>query len=246
MIFKLMHKRTLLLSIGLAALCSVLLVLMRYDSVLYNPAYNNFLQLHDGEMEDFAYSVFADILHFILALPLFVHLFSAHRSTNTVYLLPRLSSLQKWFYIKTAESVFACFLESMAYHLSMLITYCILGKTAEGSRVLFLQWVTAVLFTWSALSFISVFTNILTLYFPDVFALILGALFLIIYAGIGYDLPSAVGQYVFINPVFITRFFDGSGYYEYPVYVYLLLAVAKIVVLTIVGSRIYKHCDHMG
>lgn len=246
MIFKLMHKRTLLLSIGLAALCSALLVLMRYDGVLYDPAYNNFLQLHDGELENFAYSAFADVLHFILALPLLANLFSAHRNTNTVYILPRFSSLQKWFYIKTAEGVFACFLESMAYHLSMLIIYCMLGKTAEDGKELVLQWVTAVLFTWLALSFHSVVTNILTLYLPDVFAVIIGAVFLFISTGIGYYLPPAVGQYVFMNPVFITRFFDGSGYYKYPVYVYLLLAVAKIVVLTIVGSRIYKHCDHMG
>lgn len=136
MIIKIINKRTVFFTICISALAGIFTVLTRYDWAANDVLYNNFLFIHDDDINSVGFHNLISVMNVILLFPFAMEILTDHKKTNEIYIVSRMSNSIRFYFIKFLQISLLCFLESFIYNTILLIVYCSLGSIAEPTKQL--------------------------------------------------------------------------------------------------------------
>lgn len=245
MIIKTFNKRILIFASFISVLLGVFVVMVRYDWALNDSLYNNFLFLHDDDTTSMGFHTFITVMNVILLFPFAMELLTDHKSTNEIYIVSRMSNSVKFYYFKFFQLIILSLAESIFYNSALLITYCSLGNISEDSGQLKQIIVYSILINFLvALTFMAVMQISQTLA-NEKTALILVILLFCLCVLLGFKMPNNSANFWITNYYFITPVFSTNNLYSVSFAAALTLPAAITFLITIIGSIIYKHKDHI-
>ncbi len=245
MIIKITNKRILVFAMLISVLAGIFTVFVRYDWTLDNSVYNNFLYLHDDDINSIGFHTLISVMNIILFFPLAMEMLTDHKATNEIYIVSRMSNSVRFYFIKFLQISLLCFIESLCYNTVLLAVYCGLGEIAEPYKQLVNIYIYTVIVNFLiALTFIALM-QFLSIIINEKIALLLIIAFFCVCVITGFKLTSKISNICITNYYFITSTFADNPPSLNRIVLSLALPLIITGLITVSGSFIYKHSDHI-
>lgn len=245
MIIKITNKRILVFTMLISAFAGIFTVFVRYDWALNDIIYNNFLFLHDDDINSIGFHTLISVMNVILLFPLAMELLTDHKTTNEIYIVSRMSSSVRFYFIRFSQLSLLCFIESLFYNTMLLTVYCSLGEIAEPDKQLISIYIYTVIVNFLIeLTFIALM-QLLSIIINEKIALLFIIAFFCICVIAGFKLTGKFQNICITNYYFITSTFANNPPSLNRIVYSVALPFTITGLITISGSIIYKHRDHI-
>lgn len=244
MIAKITNRRIVLFALLTAATAGLFTAFMRYDWVLGDPAFNNFIYIHDDDVETVGFHTVISIMNIILLFPFALELLTDHKATE-IYIVSRMASSVRFYCIRFAQMLMLCFAESLCYNTALLAVYCCAGTIAEPTKQLAALYAYAVISGFlTALVFVAIM-QLLAVVLSEKNTLIITVALFCVCVVISLKLADKAPNLLFTNNYFLTRVFAADNILPKQIICAVALPLAATGITVAVGSCIYKHTDHL-
>lgn len=245
MIRKIINKRILILNILVSVLAGVFTVLVRYDWVLNDTAYNNFLFIHDDDISSIGFHTFISVMNVILMFPFAMAMLSDHKKANEIYILPRIANSVRFYFIKFFLVLLLCFAESLFYNTALLITYCSLGDIAEPVKQLLIIYIYTVIINFLVALIFAEIMQLIETMLNEKSALILVIFLFCASVVCGMLFNEKIPELFITNFYFITLTFKNNLPSLKEIIISSLFLMIFSAFISVLGSFIYKRKDHI-
>lgn len=249
MIIRLINKKAVLICAALSLVCGLFIFLTRYSFYYSDPMCNNFLYIHDSDLTSVDLNLMLSITNILLMFPFAAELLTYNKSTNEIYIVSRMADSARFYFIKFSQLALLCLIESAVYNATVLIAYCVFGAPAEsGGKLAGIFLYTVAVNFLVGLAFSAVLQLMETLADAKA-ALILIIIVFCLFVFLGFQLPEDLAGYWITNFYFITPTFGNESAvpppFEISVPAAVLIPAGITAAITVTGSMIYKHKDHI-
>lgn len=245
MILKIINKRAVFFTIYISAFAAILTVLTRYDWATKNVLYNNFIFIHDDDINSIGFHTLISVMNVILLFPFAMEILTDHKKTNEIYIVSRMSNSIRFYFLKFLQLALLCFLESFIYNTAMLIVYCALGTIAEPIKQLIIIYLYTVIVNFLiALTFIAIM-QLFSIIINEKIALILIIMIFCICVICGLNFTNNISNICVTNYYFITSTFTNNLPSLMRIALSFALPLIITSLITVSGSFVYKHTDHL-
>ena len=245
MIIRITNKRIIIFTLVISVLAGIFTLIIRYDWALNDVSYNNFLFIHDDDINSVGFHTLISVMNVILLFPFAMEMLTDHKKTNEIYIVSRMSNSIRFYFIKFLQMALLCFLESLFYNTALLTFYCSVGKIAEpGKQLISIYLYTVIVNFLITLTFIAIM-QLLSIIINEKIALVLIIVFFCICVTCGLKITNRISNICITNYYFITLTFTNNPPSLNRIALSLALPLIITSSITVSGSFLYKHTDHL-
>lgn len=243
MIIKITNKRILILTMLISVFAGIFVVFCRYDWTFNSAEYNNFLFIHDDDINTVGFHTFISVMNVILLFPMVMELLTDHKETNEIYIVSRISSPVKFYFIKFIQIALMCFVESFCYNTSLCMFYCSLGTVNETLKQLISIYVYTVIIGFLIAMVFATTMQLLEIFLNERIVLVLIIVLFCVHVVSGLMLTHT--EICITNYYFISLVFAGGILPLKQIVISLVVPLIFIIITAIFGGYLYKHSDRI-